>query len=147
MQSHRPMIRVQVYLGELCAAGISTRCWQNCACVCSRILEKASEENERPQNFATNFEKLRFTFLRTLSSPPPHHHHRHLPSHPSYHPLPSCCRLPLSFWHFPPRLTLSIFLAKASASALSSVMIMLSKIVPALTCHRSKPRKPKSAYL
>merc|ERR1712050_381146 len=37
------------------------------------------------------------------------------------------------------------FFAKASASALSSVTITLSNIVPALTCHKSKPRKPKSA--
>merc|ERR1712070_116464 len=39
------------------------------------------------------------------------------------------------------------FLAKVSASALPSVMMMLSKIVPPFTCHKSKPRKPKSLYL
>merc|ERR1712032_1005213 len=38
------------------------------------------------------------------------------------------------------------FFANVSASALSSVTIMLSKMVPAFTCHKSKPRKPKSAY-
>merc|ERR1719247_4039209 len=37
--------------------------------------------------------------------------------------------------------------AKASASALSSQTMTLSKIVPPFTCHRSKPMKPKSAYL
>merc|ERR1719291_608698 len=37
--------------------------------------------------------------------------------------------------------------AKASASALSSQMMTLSKIVPPFTCHRSKPMNPKSAYL
>merc|ERR1719221_1853179 len=39
------------------------------------------------------------------------------------------------------------FAAKASASALSSQTITLSKIVPPFTCQRSKPMKPKSAYL
>merc|ERR1712187_988865 len=39
------------------------------------------------------------------------------------------------------------FFAKASASALSSVIMTLSKIVPPLPCHKSKPRKPKSSYL
>merc|ERR1712037_229111 len=39
------------------------------------------------------------------------------------------------------------FFAKLSASALSSVMITLSKIVPPFTCHKSKPIKPKSSYL
>merc|ERR1712014_255197 len=39
------------------------------------------------------------------------------------------------------------FLANASASALSSVTMTLSKMVPPLTCHKSKPRKPKSSYL
>merc|ERR1719310_1009544 len=39
------------------------------------------------------------------------------------------------------------FAAKASASALSSHTITLSKIVPPLTCHKSKPMNPKSAYL
>merc|ERR1712110_201545 len=37
------------------------------------------------------------------------------------------------------------FFAKASASALSSVTITLSNIVPALTSHKSNPRNPKSA--
>merc|ERR1719482_876229 len=39
------------------------------------------------------------------------------------------------------------FLANVSASATSSVIMTLSKIVPPFTCHRSKPIKPKSAYL
>merc|ERR1719217_1443029 len=39
------------------------------------------------------------------------------------------------------------FAAKASASALSSHTITLSKMVPPLTCHKSNPIKPKSAYL
>merc|ERR1712039_1018790 len=39
------------------------------------------------------------------------------------------------------------FLTKASASAASSVMITLSKMVPPFTCQRSKPMKPKSSYL
>merc|ERR1719388_780537 len=34
-----------------------------------------------------------------------------------------------------------------SASATSSVIMTLSKIVPPFTCHRSKPMKPKSSYL
>merc|ERR1712151_1112136 len=37
--------------------------------------------------------------------------------------------------------------ANVSASDLSSVMMILSKIVPLFTCHRSKPMNPKSAYL
>merc|ERR1712008_673216 len=37
--------------------------------------------------------------------------------------------------------------AKASASALSSVMMTLSKMVPPLTCHRSNPTKPMSSNL
>merc|ERR1712139_336975 len=45
--------------------------------------------------------------------------------------------------------SLSVFhlAAKASASALSSQTMTLSKIVPAFTCHRSKPMKPKSLNL
>merc|ERR1719247_3853185 len=39
------------------------------------------------------------------------------------------------------------FAANTSASAISSQTITLSKIVPPLTCHRSNPMKPKSAYL
>merc|ERR1719247_595933 len=39
------------------------------------------------------------------------------------------------------------FAANESASALSSHTMTLSKIVPPFTCHRSKPMKPKSAYL
>merc|ERR1712217_960848 len=39
------------------------------------------------------------------------------------------------------------FFKKLSASALSSVMMTLSKIVPPFPCHKSKPRKPKSSYL
>merc|ERR1712014_384620 len=39
------------------------------------------------------------------------------------------------------------FFAKASASDLSSVMMTLSKMVPPLTCHKSKPMKLKSSYL
>merc|ERR1740120_454134 len=39
------------------------------------------------------------------------------------------------------------FLAKPSASEISSVTMTLSKMVPALTCQRSKPMKPKSANL
>merc|ERR1719453_2195782 len=37
--------------------------------------------------------------------------------------------------------------AKASASALSSQTMMLSKMVPPFTCHKSKPMKPKASYL
>merc|ERR1719510_2229820 len=39
------------------------------------------------------------------------------------------------------------FFAKLSASTLSSVMMMLSKMVLPFTCHRSKPMKLKSANL
>merc|ERR1712137_1328215 len=39
------------------------------------------------------------------------------------------------------------FFANLSASALSSVRMMLSNMVPPLTCHKSNPRKPKSEYL
>merc|ERR1712232_1498473 len=35
--------------------------------------------------------------------------------------------------------------AKLSASALSSVMMKLSKMVPPFPCHRSSPTKPKSS--
>merc|ERR1712170_185501 len=51
------------------------------------------------------------------------------------------------FFVFSTSLSSFHFLAKASASDTSSVMITLSKIVPPLTCQRSKPMKPKSAYL
>merc|ERR1712183_626507 len=39
------------------------------------------------------------------------------------------------------------FFANLSASTLSSVRMMLSNMVPPLTCHKSNPRKPKSEYL
>merc|ERR1711939_1193301 len=39
------------------------------------------------------------------------------------------------------------FSANTSASAASSQTMTLSKIVPPLTCHKSKPMKPKSACL
>merc|ERR1712083_836039 len=39
------------------------------------------------------------------------------------------------------------FAARASASALSSQTMILSKIVPPFTCQRSKPMNPKSANL
>merc|ERR1719424_70792 len=38
------------------------------------------------------------------------------------------------------------FLANSSASATSSHKMMLSKIVPPFTCHKSNPKNPKSAY-
>eukprot|EP00929_Paragymnodinium_shiwhaense_P064093 TRINITY_DN3206_c2_g1_i1.p1 TRINITY_DN3206_c2_g1~~TRINITY_DN3206_c2_g1_i1.p1 ORF type:complete len:127 (-),score=15.13 TRINITY_DN3206_c2_g1_i1:43-423(-) len=51
------------------------------------------------------------------------------------------------FLAFSTSLKVAHFLAKASASATSSVTMTLSKIVPPFTCQRSKPKKPKSSYL
>merc|ERR1712039_990331 len=51
------------------------------------------------------------------------------------------------FFSFSTSLRSFHFFTKASASATSSVMITLSKIVPPLTCQRSKPIKSKSSYL
>merc|ERR1719297_795040 len=97
---------------------------------------------------------LHLTYLLlhyTLRPPPSFRRHRHRrPYHP-WHRL-SCPRLPShrpppSSCSSQPRSNLSIFFANASASALSSVMITLSKMVPPLTCQRSNPTKPMSSNL
>merc|ERR1712154_233165 len=93
-----------------------------------------------------------------FTSPPPpsclrhrpcHHHHHHLPFRPPFCPPASSHHPPLFFFFFSFSTSLNAFhlAAKLSASALSSVMMILSKIVPPFTCHKSKPMNPKSSYL
>merc|ERR1712113_549420 len=122
------------------------------SCHCTHGKEPKGNHGACADNLLTLH--LTYLLLHHTLRPPPffrRHLHRHQrPYHP-WHRL-SCPWLPLhrpppSSCSSQPRSNLSIFFAKASASALSSVMITLSKMVPPLTCQRSNPTKPMSSNL